>query len=473
LTAVTRLSPGASFPRVSDRDDLARGLRAALSGRLAGAVLGPDDGGYPAAIAAFNSAVVHRVPLVVAAVSQVDVLETVRAARAAGCAVSVQATGHGASAPLTVGVLVTTGGLDRVEVDPVARSARIGAGVRWGAVIAAAAPHGLAPITGSSPGVGAVGYLLGGGLGPLARSHGFSSDYLTALTVVTGEGEVVEASAENHPDLFWALRGGKAGLGIVTEAQLRLVELPQLYAGSLLFEDRHLEVVLRAWVDFTTRAPDDVTTSLAVIDFPPLEVIPPPLRGRRLLSLRFAYPGTAERGARLAAPLRAAAPVYIDGLGDMALADVARIHSDPTDPGPTWNQGLLLSHIDQAWASAVIDHIGPGRRAPFLVVEFRHIGGATHTDVAEGSAVGGRGADYTLTMISRDVTGFATVLPAAAQRLVAALAPWVTPETNINFTHEPRTDGPRITPWSPATAARLQEIRRRYDPDGLFTQPGS
>jgi FAD/FMN-containing dehydrogenase len=456
---------------VTDPDEGARRLRVALAGRVAGTVLVPDDAGYAAEVAAFNSAVVHQAPVLVAASSEADVVETVRAARACGCAVSVQSTGHGASAPITAGVLISTRRLDRVQVDPAARDARFGAGVRWEAVIAAAAPHGLAPITGSSPGVGAVGYLLGGGLGPLARSHGFSSDYLTALTVVTGTGERVEASAQQHPDLFWALRGGKLGLGIVTGARLRLVELPHLYAGSLMFEDRHTEAVLRAWVDFCAQAPGDVTTSLAIVDFPPLEVLPPPLRGRRLLSLRFACPDAVDRGERLAAPLRAAAPVYIDALAAMPLADVARIHSDPTDPGPTWIQGLLLSHTDQTWATAVIDQLGPGRGAPFLVVEFRHVGGATRTDVAEGSAVGGRAANFTLNMLSRDTSRFQTVLPAAADRLVAALAPWVAPETNINFTPEPRTSGPRIAPWSPAATARLQDVRRRYDPDGLFTAP--
>jgi FAD/FMN-containing dehydrogenase len=457
-----------SFRGVRDREDRARELLAALAGRVGGAVLSPDDPGYAAEIAGFNTAVVHRAPVVVSVASAADVLETVRAARACGCGVSVQSTGHGASVPITAGVLICTRRLDQVQVDPAAREARIGAGARWGAVIAAAAAHGLAPISGSSPGVGVVGYLLGGGLGPLVRSHGFSSDYLTAARVVTGAGELVEASAEQHPELFWALRGGKVGLGIVTEVRLRLVELPALYAGSLLFEERDLEVVLRRWVDFTAQAPADVTTSLAIIDFPPIEAVPEPLRGRRLLSLRFAYPGALDRGERLAAPLRAAAPVYLDGLGPLPPAEIARVHSDPTDPGPTWIQGLLLSHADQALASAVIDQVGPGRGAPFLVVELRHVGGAGRTDVAGGSAAGGRSADFTLTMISRDVTRFPQVLPAAADRLVGALRPWISPETNINFTPDPLTSAPHIAPWPRTTSARLQEIRRRYDPDGLF-----
>ncbi len=123
---------------------------------------------------------------------------------------------------------------------PSKRTAAIGAGTRWETVVAAASGYGLAPIAGSSTKVGAVGYLLGGGLGPLARSHGFSSDYLIELDVVTGEGELIEASAQHNPELFWALRGGKAGLGIVTEVRLRLVELEHSLRGvALLRRSEH------------------------------------------------------------------------------------------------------------------------------------------------------------------------------------------------------------------------------------------
>jgi FAD/FMN-containing dehydrogenase len=443
-------------------------LKGALVGKVVGTLLAAEDPGYAEEIAAFNRLIVHQPPVVVAVRSAADVVESVRVARARGLPVSVQGTGHGAHRPVTSGLLLSTRRLDRVEVDPAARTARIGAGVPWGAVIAAAAPHGLAPITGSSPGVGAVGYLLGGGLGPLARSHGFSSDYLLALTVVTGAGEPVEATATHHPELFWALRGGKTGLGIVTEARLRLVELPSLYAGSLFFEESHCEQALRTWVDWTATADAGVTTSIAIIRFPALEVVPPPLRGRTLLNLRFAYPGAIDAGEALAAPLRAAAPIYLDALGPLALADVARIHNDPTDPAPAWVHGFLLSHIDQAWASATLAQVGAGRDTPFIAVEVRHLGGATHIDVPEGSAVGGRPAGFTVGLVSRAVPLFQTVVPAAADRLVGAMRPWLSPETNINFTPEPRSSPPLALPWSAATLARLQEARRRYDPDGIL-----
>ncbi|RYE39201.1 MAG: FAD-binding oxidoreductase, partial [Hyphomicrobiales bacterium] len=217
------------------------------------------------------------------------------------------------------------------------------AGARWDAVTAAAAEHGLAPISGAAGTVGVVGYLLGGGLGPLARSHGFSSDYIESFTVVTGTGDVVIASQDHNSDLYWALRGGKGGLGIVTEVRLRLIELSTLYAGSLFFEEEHIEAALRGWIDWTATAHAQVSTSAAILSFPPLDFIPEPFRGRRLLHLRFAYPGSHEEGETLAAPLRAFAPIYMDMLGVLPVAGVASIHNDPCDPCPTWMEGTFGS----------------------------------------------------------------------------------------------------------------------------------
>ena len=324
-------------------------------------ILRPGDPGFDEEISGFNLAINHQPELVVAAESADDVVAAVALARERGLAVNVQSTGHTDTA-IEGGVLISTRHMDDFELDADAATARVGAGVRWATVVAAAAERGLAPITGSSPNVGVVGYLLGGGVGPLARSHGFSSDYLLGLTVVTGEGELVEADADHNPDLFWALRGGKVGLGIVTEVRLRLVELSALYAGALMFAEEDIERALKTWAAWTATADDQVTTSVAIMRFPPFEMVPEPLRGRNLLALRFAYPGSAEKGAELAQPLRDAAPVYIDMLGELPLNEVGRIHSDPTDPAPATVSGRLLTHIDAELADAVSGRSARARR---------------------------------------------------------------------------------------------------------------
>jgi len=427
-------------------------------------VLVPGDPEFAGEVAGSNLAVTNEPDAAVGAATETDVVDAVRYAAANALPVRVQATGHGAHAAITDGLLITTRRLDRLTIDQAERTATVGAGVSWGAVIDAAAEHGLAPVAGSSRQVGVVGYLLGGGLGPLARSHGFSSDHVLSFRVVTGAGDLVEASASENPDLFWALRGGKSGLGIVTEVRIRLAELPSLYAGSLLFEEQYAEAVVRGWIDYTAHASERVTTSIALLQFPPVEAVPEEMRGRSFVALRFAFPGDLAEGEHLAAPLRALAPALTDALGPLPLAQVGLIHNDPEGAGPSWSNGTLLSPIDQDFATALLAAVGPG--APFVAVELRHLGGATRRDVVGGSAVGGRSGAYTLSLIGMPDPGlFPAVLPAAAEAVYEALRPWINAESTINFASHSLAGTPS---WSPETAARLAEVRAEYDPRGVL-----
>lgn len=440
----------------------------ALTG-LDGVVFEPGEPGFADELAGFNTAVVHTPRLVVGVASTADVVAAVRYAAAHGLAVRMQSTGHGAEVPIADGLVITTRRLDALTVDPEARTATIGAGVPWSVVVAAAATHGLAPITGAAATVGAVGYLLGGGLGPLARSHGFSSDYLLGATVVTASGDVVDASPDGDTDLFWAIRGGKGGFGVVTEARVRLVAIPELYAGSLTFDGAHAEAVLRGWIDWAQHPTEDVTTSLLLIRFPDIEPIPAPIRGRFLATVRFAYPGSAADGERLAAPLRALAPVERDELGSMALADIAKIHADPTEPGPGWGWGTLLEQLDDDFATVLTEQFNPIAPIPFLAIEIRQLGQATRADVPEGSAVGGRDGAFAIHVIGApDPSLFAEVLPGAAAGFRAAIAPWIAPKTTVHYASSFEDEAEFRSAWPDATFDRLAATRRRVDPDGVF-----
>ena len=441
---------------------------AELRSRVSGVVLRPSDEGFAAEVAGFNLAIEQAPDVVVGATSTADVVEAVLFARELALPVRVQSTGHGAHERISDGVLVSTRRMASVKLDPSTRVATVGAGARWSRVITAGAPLGLAPIAGASSSVGVVGYLTGGGFGPLARSHGVSSDYVRGFTVVTGAGEVVEADAASNADLFWALRGGKSGLGIVTEVRIELVELPSLYAGSLLFENQHIEKVLRGWLDYTATAPDSVTTSVVMLRFPPIDAVPEPMRGKNFASLRFAYPGEIGEGKRLAAPLRSLAPVFIDSLGELPIDEVGLIHNDPEGPAPAWSDGTLLSHGDDALATAALAAAGPGARIPFVAAELRHLGAATAVDVPEGSAVGGRAARYTFTLIGApEPSLFDKVVPEAAAKIFESLRPWVNDVSNVNFSGRGGAGTPN---WSADTAARLATVRAQHDPDRVFAQ---
>jgi hypothetical protein len=382
--------------------------------------------------------------------------------------VSVQNTGHGAEATIESGVLITTAHLDQLGIDPAARTATIGAGVRWDAVVEAAAAYGLAPVSGSSPEVGAVGLVTGGGVGPLARSQGYSSDYVLGFTVVTGDGTVVEADADENPDLYWGLRGGKFGLGVVTAMRVRLVELTSVYGGSFFVDTPDIERMLRSWVDWTGGADDRVTTSAQIVRFPDLASVPQPMRGRCLLGVRFAFAGDTDEGVRLAAPLRSAAPVYLDLLGELPVTQLGLIHNDPTDPLPAYVHGTMLERPDQGWVTALLDLAGPDVTGPtFMASEIRHLGAATHRDVPGGSAVGGREPDFAVALVGVRPDQSDGTLPALGGRWDQTAQPWISAENNINVMSQPATEERIAACWPDDIRERLGQVRARYDPAGL------
>jgi FAD/FMN-containing dehydrogenase len=228
-----------------------------LSAKVDGVVLAPGDDGYADECATYNLAVPRRPAVVVGAASPGDVGAAVRFGLARGLPVGVLATGHATSVASDGAVLVTTKRMNAVSVDPVTRTARVGAGARWQQVIEAAAPHGLAPLSGSSPLVGVVGYSLGGGLSPtLGRTHGWAADHVRAIEMITSDGRLTRATAERETDLFWAARGGKDNFGIATAIEFDLFEVPRLYGGALYFPGELAADVLHAYQEWAPALPE-------------------------------------------------------------------------------------------------------------------------------------------------------------------------------------------------------------------------
>src|SRR3954452_10217977 len=238
-----------------------------LRNQCGGAVALPGDDGYDAARSGFNLGLDQRPAAVAYPADPSEVAALVRCARAAGLRVAAQSTGHNAGplGDLRDTLLIKSAGLQGVEVDPVRRRVRAGAGVLWEAVVDASAPHGLYPLHGSSPTVGIVGYSLGGGMGGLARSHGLQTNSVTAVELVTADGELVRTDKDNDPELFWALRGGGGNFGIVTALEFKLYPLREIHAGFMLWDWTEAERVLRAYADWAASAPDTVTTSFRIM----------------------------------------------------------------------------------------------------------------------------------------------------------------------------------------------------------------
>ncbi|MEN0130437.1 MAG: FAD-binding oxidoreductase [Brevundimonas sp.] len=402
---------------------------------------------------------------VVEATGPADVSLTLRVAAAAGVPVAVAGTGHGATETMQDAILVHTKALDELTVHADERWARVGAGVKWAAVLAACAPYGLAGLCGSSPDVGVVGFLTGGGVGPLARSYGLSSDTVRAFDVVTGDGVVRRASATENPDLFWGLRGGKGSLGIVTAVEIDLVDQATIYGGAIWFDGADATAVLRTWSVWTDLLPQEGTTSVAVMRLPDMELFPEPLRGRTTISLRFAWTGDPAVGEEMIRAMRAVATPLIDTVSVLPYSEVGAVHSDPDDPMPLHETSLLLDDFGPDTADRLVELVGPDAPSTLAMVEVRQLGGRLHT--GPDCAFAHRTAAYQVFTLGVMIPEIAQLVIAESNRLGAELAPWARTGGLPNFTDTAGSVwASRV--YTPAVAARLRELSHRYDPAGVL-----
>jgi FAD/FMN-containing dehydrogenase len=425
---------------------------------IRGAVITPDDAGWDAARTPWNLLADQHPALVVEPADAADVAETVRYARARGLRVAAQSTGHGADAlaPLRDAVLLRTARMNDVILDPREQTARVGAGARWSDVIAAAAPHGLTGLHGFSAGVGVAGYVLGGGLGWLARHCGLASDHVRSFEVVTADGERRHVDRTREPDLYWALRGGGGASVIVTSIELELVALREAYAGALLWPMTRASEIAHAYREWTRTVPDTLTSSLRLMHFPPLPALPEALRGRALVQLTLTFLGGPADGDALIAPLRALAP-EIGRVGVLPAAALGEIAGDPVDPLPARSHSRLLASLSPGTIDILVALAGPA----VTTLEVRHLGGALQRPGNPGAA----GA------LSSEALVFASGVPGTHEQDLAlaetfaaldALGPPADRDTLLTFAGR----GDRALPT--ASWDRLRQIRAAYDPDGLL-----
>ena len=439
----------------------------ALRSRMEGTVAAPGDREYDEVRQAWNLAIDQRPALVAVPATVDEVVEVVNFARERGLRVAPQGTGHNASAIATLDrtVLVKTYALREVEIDAAGRRARVGAGVQWAEVTGPASEHGLAPLAGSSPDVGVVGYTLGGGLSWLGRRHGLAANSVLAIELVTADGRVVRTDRDHEPELFWALRGGGGSFGIVTAMEFVLYPAPEVYAGAMLWPWEQATEVLKAYVAWCRTAPDAISTSARLLQVPPLPEIPEPVRGRQFVAIDGAYLGSAEAAAEVLAPLRALEP-EIDMFAPVPAAALSHIHMDPEHPVPAHGDGMILDDLTPAAIEALVRVAGPGSGSPLLMVELRQLGGAFATPPAEHGALAkmsGSFAFFAVGMVMDEAMGAAVA--AHVDHVIDTMDPWDAGRRYLNFTERPSDPGAF---FPEGTLRRLQAVKRAYDPADVF-----
>ena len=423
-----------------------------LRSRLYGDVFGPDDEGWDEARRAWNLAVDQRPAAVALPLTDADVVEIVNFAHEEGLRVAPQGTGHGAAAiaSLERTILLSTRHMRGVRIDPSSRRARVRAGALWADVTAPASAYGLAPLAGSSPAVGVVGYTLGGGLSWLARKYGFACDSVLCIEVVTADGILRKVSAHSDPELFRALCGGGGNFGVVTAIEFKLYPVEALTAGAMAWPwERALEI-FTAWREWTALVPDDITSLCRMLQVPDLPDVPAPLRGRQLVVIEAAILGDAD----MLAPLRALEP-ELDLFAPMPPAGLIELHNDPKQPMPGLSDHRLLADVDDATIAAIVGAAGPGSGSPLVSVELRHLGGALPIDAAFSLFAIGVPLDAASAM----------AIDTALARLMAATLQYDAGRALMNFA-EKSTGAGRF--FDGYTLHQLRAVKGRVDGGDLF-----
>ncbi|MGY1985068.1 FAD-binding oxidoreductase [Blastococcus sp. SYSU DS0669] len=438
-----------------------------LRSLLTGSVHTPEEPEYDALVSPWNLAVPMRPAAVVAVRTADDVAAAVRFAGAHGMTAGVQATGHGAERSLAGHLLVLTRGLDEVTVHPEGW-ARIGSGVKWSQLVPVAASHGLAGVNGSTTDVSIVGYTTGGGVGPLARTYGINADRVRAFEVVTGDGVFRRVTPTEHPDLYFALRGGKGAAGIVTAMEFDLVHMPEFYGGAIYFDSADAARVIDRWRGWADDLPELGTTSFAIFQLPPLPEVPPPLAGRMTLAIRFLWTGEPSEGARLLDQLRDVAPVVLDDARLRPYTEIDAVHADPVDPMPVVDPAILLNAFPAEAADRLLAVAGHGSESPQVIVEVRHLGGAYAREGAHPSAFSHRAARFSVLTVGMAMDEeMAAAALAHADQVFSALADWDTGGVWPNFGIPHDAVSARRS-YDEATLSRLREVVDAYDPQGVL-----
>jgi FAD/FMN-containing dehydrogenase len=443
---------------------------ATLRGAVRGPIITPSDDGYDEARAVNNGMIDKRPALIARCTDAADVVTMLTFAREEGVDLAVRGGGHNGPGLGTVegGVVIDLAGMKGVRVDPEASTARVAGGATLGDVDHALDAFGLAVPSGIVSTTGVGGITLGGGTGYLTRKFGLAIDSLLEADVVLADGRQVTASADEHPDLFWALRGGGGNFGVVTSFQFRAHSLGQLYAGPILWDADRSADVMRFWQDTIDNADDDLNGFFAFLKVPPAPPFPEELHLKPMCGIVWCYTGPQEKAEEVFKPIRAFGPPVLDMAGPMPLKVLNSLFDPLYPPGLQWYwKADFMGPLDD---QVIARHLEYGLNLPTWMSTmhlYPMTGAAARVGNAE-TAFSYRDARYNMVMAGIDAD------PANNENNIAwarsywdALHPFSTGGgAYVNFMMEEGED--RVRASYRGNYDRLVEVKRRYDPGNLF-----
>lgn len=443
---------------------------AALAARVDGTIVTPGDPGYDEAREVWNARFDRRPDLVLRPDSTADVVQGVTFARDHGLTLSVKGGGHDYAGNTVAdgGLLLDLGGMSSVAVDRGRRRARVGSGATWKEVDRATQGHELATPGGTVSSVGVAGFTLGGGSGWLTRKHGLAVDNVRAAELVTASGEVVRASGEEHPELFWALRGGGGNFGVVTEFEYELHPLgPDVVAGQVIYTLDRAGELLRAYADYMKDAPDPVACYPFFIRIPPDPAFPEALHGEVVLDFVVAYMGPPEEGEAHLEPFRSWGEPALDTVGPAPYVELQQAFDPGMGKGNRWYSRFHhLGEVSDDFIDTLLAGLEPFP-GPFTAVYLGALGGAVGRVPADRTAYPHRAAaDFVHIFAGWTEAAEDDEIMAWARGLYGELSPYADEGPYVNMLSE--DEEPRIPAAYGENYDRLRQLKERWDPENLF-----
>lgn len=439
-----------------------------LASRMHGDLIRASDDGYDSARAVYNAMIDKHPALIARCVDVADVISAVNFARTHDLTLAVRGGGH--SGPgLGVcddGLVIDLSLMKGIRVDPDTRSVRVGGGCTWDEVDHATHPFGLAVPSGfiSSTGVG--GLTLGGGIGYLSRAYGLTIDSLIEVDMVLADGSVVTASADKHPDLFWAVRGGGGNFGVVTSFLFKAHPIGTVYGGPMLWPLERGAEVMRFWRDFILQAPEDINGWFAFLTVPPIPAFPSELHLTKACAIVWCYTGPIDEAEQRLQPFRALAP-SVDGTGPVPFPMLQQAFDGLYPPGLQWY--WKADFVENLSDQAIDLHLKYAAQLPTMhsTMHLYPINGAAHRPASGDTAFNFRNANFAEVIVGVDPD------PANNERMTAwardywmALHPYSAGGAYVNMLMDEGQDQVRAAYGENYT--RLAQIKARYDPDNLF-----
>jgi FAD/FMN-containing dehydrogenase len=440
-----------------------------------GELIGADHAEYDTARAVWNGTIDRRPRVIARCSGAADVAAAVRFARDHDLEIAVRGGGHNVAGTAVCddGIVVDLSAMRAVWVDPPGRTAQVQGGALWGDVDHETQAYGLATTGGIVSHTGVGGVTLGGGIGWLMRKHGLTVDNLLAAEVVTAEGGIVRASTHEHPDLFWALRGGGGNFGVVTSFQFALHPVgPAVTAGPVFWAADDTADVLRFYRDFVSEVPEELGTVVRLGTIPPLPVIPEDLHWRPAIAVACCYAGAVEDGERAVQGLRTYGSPLVDLISPKRYVDHQRGIDDTVPHGwhYYWKSTDLAGFSDDV-ISVIAGHAYTAR-SPRSYAAMFHFGGAVARVPLDATAYAGRDVPHNIVIEGVWLPDEPGELRAAetawARRFLEAVEPHRAASVYVNFLDADEGTARVREAYGNETYQRLTDVKAKYDPDNAF-----